>query len=405
MSLAWMVSPLAAAESLCVDSAHAHPNANKTAAWNENTTVAWDEPVRLYEYSSNANPRMTEVPIRVFPPTMHQVGPSRVMPFDLSGELECDYPATTPNLLANFVRIVENEQHETGVSLAATSQTFYVIRGEGRSRTRNGTVGWGPGDMFVLPYLGDEADPVCTNAGAQCVVHSCVNEPAFGGCALYWVHDEPMLQYLGVRPSKQVRFEPAFYSAGAMSETVQSISNIAPDGSSKNRRGILLGNAATLQTRTLTPTLWSLLNTIGPKSDQKPHKHNSVALDLAVVGSAEGGKPVYTRMGREIDSNGVVTEPVVARWETGGVFVTPPGWWHSHHNEGDEDAWVLPIQDAGIYTHQRTLDIRFADEEVARLHAGRSRGATIDVGTTMSSENLYHGLQHLKAGAMTIGSP
>ena len=97
-----------------------------------------------------------------------------------------------------------------------------------------------------------------------------------------------MLQYLGVRPSKQVRFEPAFYSAGAMSETVQSISNIAPDGSSKNRRGILLGNAATLQTRTLTPTLWSLLNTIGPKSDQKPHKHNSVALDLAVVGSAEG---------------------------------------------------------------------------------------------------------------------
>ena len=80
---------------------------------------------------------------------------------------------------------------------------------------------------------------------------------------------------------------------------------------------------------------------------------------------------MYTRMGREIDSNGVVTEPVVARWETGVVFITPPGWWHSHHNEGDEDACVLPIQDAGIYTHQRTLDIRFADEEVARLHAGR----------------------------------
>jgi len=325
------------------------------------------------------------------------------MPFDLSGDLECDYPATTPNLLANFVRIIEGEQLETGVSLAATSQTFYVIRGSGRSRTRNGTVSWGPGDMFVLPYLGDDADPVCTNAGAQCVVHSCAVEPTHGGCALYWVHDEPMLQHLGVRPSARLRFEPAFYSAAAMSDTVQSISNTDADGGTKNRRGILLGNAATPQTRTLTPTLWSLLNTIGPKSDQKAHKHNSVALDLAVVGSAAGGKPVYTRMAREIDSSGALIEPVVAHWSTGGVFVTPPGWWHSHHNEGDEDAWVLPIQDAGIYTHQRTLDIRFADDEVARLQAGRSRGATIDPATTMSSDNLYHG-GHLKAGsAMTIG--
>jgi hypothetical protein len=27
---------------------------------------------------------------------------------------------------------------------------------------------------------------------------------------------------------------------------------------------------------------------------------------------------------------------------------------------------VLPIQDAGLFTHQRTLDIRFATDEVAR---------------------------------------
>ena len=56
-----------------------------------------------------------------------------------------------------------------------------------------------------------------------------------------------------------------------------------------------------------------------------------------------------------------------AEWETGAMFVTPPGWWHSHHNESAEEAWVLPVQDAGLYTHQRTLDIRFAEEEV-RLH-------------------------------------
>ena len=31
-------------------------------------------------------------------------------------------------------------------------------------------------------------------------------------------------------------------------------------------------------------------------------------------------------------------------WAAGGVFVTPPGWWHSHHNDSTEDAWVLPLQ-------------------------------------------------------------
>jgi gentisate 1,2-dioxygenase len=353
--------------------------------------ASWDRSVRIYEYVSNANPTMTEVPVRVYPPSMHQRGPSAIMPFDLSSELEVDYPATSPNLLANFVRVLENETLETGVAFAATSQTFYVIRGRGSSLTRNGTVEWAAGDMFVLPYFGDDVEPVCTTsaAGAQCVVHTCAAEPEYGGCALYWVHDEPLLQYLGVEPSSRRRFDPAFYTSVAMKATVQSLSNPDADGEVKNRRGILLGNSATSQTRTLTPTLWSLLNTIGPKMNQKPHKHNSVALDLAVY--AAEGAPVYTRMSRELDGEGALVNPMMAKWETGGVFVTPPGWWHSHHNEGDEDAWVMPVQDAGIYTHQRTLDFRFADEEVARLQAGRARGATIDLATTRTSENLYRG--------------
>lgn len=33
---------------------------------------------------------------------------------------------------------------------------------------------------------------------------------------------------------------------------------------------------------------------------------------------------------------------------------------HSHHNETGVPAWVLPMQDAGLYTYQRTLDIRFS---------------------------------------------
>jgi gentisate 1,2-dioxygenase len=47
-------------------------------------------------------------------------------------------------------------------------------------------------------------------------------------------------------------------------------------------------------------------------------------------------------------------------WTPGSAFVTPPGWWHSHHNESGKDALVLPIQDAGLCTYMRLLDIQFA---------------------------------------------
>ncbi len=60
-------------------------------------------------------------------------------------------------------------------------------------------------------------------------------------------------------------------------------------------------------------------------------------------------------MARSIDKEGNLIDPVNAPWKTGGAFTTPPGWWHSHVNESDEDAWVLPVQDAGLFTHQVCL--------------------------------------------------
>jgi gentisate 1,2-dioxygenase len=212
----------------------------------------------------------------------------------------------------------------------------------------------------------------------------CDEEEKTGGCALYWVHDEPLLRYLGVVPSPAKRFEPAFYTYAEMMSSVAAIPGIDPvTGEVKNRRGILLGNQATQQTKTLTPTMWSLLNVLAPHSDQAPHKHNSVALDLAVVGGLN--KTVFTKIGRDLDAKGEIVDPVVAEWVTGGVFVTPPGWWHSHHNLWDKEAWVLPIQDAGLYTHQRTLDIRFQHEEVDRLGAGVNRGATLPVQNSVTA--------------------
>ena len=60
----------------------------------------------------------------------------------------------------------------------------------------------------------------------------------------------------------------------------------------EGRLGILLGNKTTADsTKTLTHTLWALLNTIPAGDAQRPHRHNSVALDLCV--SAEVGDKVY----------------------------------------------------------------------------------------------------------------
>lgn len=360
------------------------------------STKEWSTHGEIYEYTSNANPPMTEVPVRIFPPSLHQEGASRVEVLDLSKELALSYPATSPNLLANFIRVRPGEQVESGVEWA-TSQSFYVIRGNGSSQTRAGVVNWKEGDLFVLPYLGDESPAVCV-AGRQCVVHSCESEPVFGGCALYWVHDAPLLRYLGVRPVDTRRFEPTVYPGEVMKQTVDSISKVAEDGSVRNRRGILLGNPATPQTKTLTPTMWSLLNSIDGKATQGAHKHNSVALDLAVDGGDE--ETVYSLLGSELDKDGRIVNPLKVHWQSGGMFVTPPGWWHSHHNEGSKTAWVLPIQDAGLYTHQRTLDIRFVADETERLSKGVNRGATLDC---KDCDGKSDAVKPLVAGTLLFG--
>lgn len=82
-------------------------------------------------------------------------------------------------------------------------------------------------------------------------------------------------------------------------------------------------------------------------------RHNAVALDLVI--SAPKDK-CYTLIGDELDEDGKIKSPKRLDWHTGQAFTTPLGLWHSHHNESEnEDAWILPVQDAGLSLHQVTL--------------------------------------------------
>ncbi len=150
-------------------------------------------------------------------------------------------------------------------------------------------------------------------------------------------------------PVRPTRFDGAVARA-RLAEVEQD-----PGAADRSRVSVLLGNAATPQTLTVTHTLWAMLGILPVDRVQRPHRHQSVALDL-ITDCAPG---CYSLVGSRLDGDGAIVDPVRVEWEAGGAFVTPPGLWHSHHNESGRPAYLVPIQDAGLHTYLRSLDIRF----------------------------------------------
>jgi len=297
---------------------------------------------KLYEYTSAANPSLSQVPIFFYNMNSNDNQRSEIICFDNKDTLETCYPATTPSLLASFVKILKNEDIET--KSTSTSQFFYVVKGKGYSSIQNKFVYWNEGDLFVVPHLDNE--------------NNIISHIAIKDSCLFWVNDEPLLRYLGVTPNIP-KFTLTFFKHEKIMEKLQEIRE-ENEKLNLNRLGVLFGNKDTdNNTKTITHTLWSLFNVLPANTLQKPHRHNSVALDLCVFRNKDQ-KEVYTLIGKELDEEGNIIEPIKCYWESGTVFITPPGLWHSHHNETEEDAYVLPVQDAGLHTYLRTLDIQFS---------------------------------------------
>lgn len=313
-----------------------HPQADSQAdtAAQQGTPRDFGADAQFFEYTAAADPVVAKIPFAIFHAREHESGATREIVWDLSGDIGTEWEATSPNLLASFLRIRAGERLHT--QARATSRMFHVIRGSGETRGSFGAMRWSKGDLFALP-------------GGERVEHS-----AFEDAALYTVSDAPLLCYLGVEP-KESRFRPTLHSAERMLAEMRKVNN-DPEARQRNRNGVLLANKAAPLTMTLTHCLWSLFNELPARVVQKPHRHNSVALDLCVA-AAPG---TYTLIGEQLDAQGGIVNPVRRDWVPGSAFVTPPGLWHSHHNETDVPAIVLPVQDAGLHTWMRTLDIRFA---------------------------------------------
>jgi gentisate 1,2-dioxygenase len=240
------------------------------------------------------------------------------------------------------VRVRPGESHFTDAN--ATSQLFFVMRGEGTTRlAAAGEAGsggepefaWRAGDLFTLPARSRALHAAATDA------------------ALYWVHDEPLLRYLGVAAAAR-QFPPALYRRDDIRQALDAVL-ADPSSATANRLSVLLGNRGLSQTLTITHVVWAMFGILPVAAVQAPHRHQSVAVDLVV--DAKPG--CYTMVGSRLDADGRIADGERFDWEPHGVFVTPPGLWHSHHNESGHPAHILPIQDAGLHTFLRTLDIRF----------------------------------------------
>jgi Gentisate 1,2-dioxygenase len=298
------------------------------------------EDVQLFEYSKAANPIASgatpPVPVVEFSSELYGCGPSRIIPLDLSEQLRTPAPATGPAVLANFIRIEKGDQITEEPN--ASSVFIYVIRGSGRTQTKYGEIEWKVGDCLTAP-------------GGR-TTH-CADQES----VLYAVNDSPIFAYLGARYAEP-RFSPTLYTREMLEEALRKAEQ-DPAASSRSRISILLGNRQFNQTMTITHTLWAMFGVVPSGARQMPHRHQSVAVDFVV--DAKPG--VYTLLGPILNDNGAIRNPVRVDWKSGAVFVTPPGYWHEHRNESDNAALILPIQDAGLHTYLRTLDIRFHHQD------------------------------------------
>jgi gentisate 1,2-dioxygenase len=296
--------------------------------------------VQIFEYSQAANPiesgSTPRVPVKQFAAELYQSGPSRIIPLDLSKELRCPYPATGPALLASFMRINAGDRVATAPN--ASSEFYFVIRGHGHTETEAGISEWKAGDFLVLPGMKS--------------IHFADEDSA-----LYTVNDAPLLAYLGVRKD-EAKFRPTLYTREAVLHELELAKN-DPEASKRSRISVLLANKNFEQTMTITHVLWTMFGIISTGMRQLPHRHQSVALDYVV--DAKPG--AYTLLSTELNADGTLKDPTRVDWHPGSAFVTPPGYWHEHRNESGFDAYIMPIQDAGLHTYLRTLDIQFYLED------------------------------------------
>lgn len=251
--------------------------------------------------------------------------PSGLIALDISGDLRTTYPATTPTLLCRYVRIRAAEQLRT--AFAASGEIYYVMSGSGESRNGPDVLRWSRGDVFCFPGGGE-------------TLHRAGNAP----CLLFAVTNEPLLAFERLRaplPGQAV-VETTYWPAAEIEHHFQQVWN-RPAHPETTGDSVQFSSAALAPSSNTIPSINTAINTLAAGGDQRPHRHNGVAVTLAIQG--EGIHSLID--GKRVD------------WSTGAAQITPATMLHSHHNRGSARMRSFVVQDEGLHHYTRTPGFSF----------------------------------------------
>ncbi|HWK46922.1 MAG TPA: cupin domain-containing protein [Stellaceae bacterium] len=286
---------------------------------------------RFFNSGNAFNIKLPPVPGRVFTAEPARAlaidAPTGFVVCDQASALDCAFPATTPLMLARYASIAPGDT--LAADFAATGSIWYVIAGHGTSRFGEETLGWAPGDVFLLPG----GAPVRLEAGNQRAV-------------LWVVSNEPQLAVDAALPPPPASapIEPVHYPAAEIARQIELIYEATTNDDTSGLA--LIFSSDRLETnRTIMPTLTLSLNTLPAGTHQRAHRHNSAAITLVLDGEA-----CFSMVdGPRCD------------WSQWATLVTPPGAPHSHHNDGASRALFLIVQDGGLHYHARTMGFSFLE--------------------------------------------
>jgi quercetin dioxygenase-like cupin family protein len=251
--------------------------------------------------------------------------PTGPIALDTSDVLGTPYQATTPTILCRYLKIRAGEPLAT--TFVASGEIFYVMSGSGESCNGDDTIAWGAGDVFCFPGGGETAH----RAGDR-------------DSLLFCVTNEPLLGFERLRaPSPgHAAVETTHWPAGEIDGHFEAVWRrpLTPDTTGYSVQFTSLALAPSINT---IPSINCSINTLAAGTDQRPHRHNGVAVTLAIQGDG-----VHSTIdGQRVD------------WSTGAAQITPATLMHSHHARGDKRMRAFVIQDEGLHFYTRTPGFSF----------------------------------------------
>jgi len=246
---------------------------------------------------------------------------------DQSAAMGLSFTATSPLVLASYARVRAGES--LTIEPRASVVLGYVIEGAGRAVRGVDTIAWGTGDVFSLPGGG----PIeLASAARDSVVWLVTNEP------------ELAFERLAPPDANETLIEPTHFPAAAIDDQLdRARARLA--GQRVAGLAVVFASERLEDRKNISPSLTLAMNQLGPGETQVAHRHNAVAVSLAI-----NGERCYSMLdGARKD------------WQQFVTMVTPPGSVHSHHNAGTKPANWLIVQDGGLHYHCRTMGFRFED--------------------------------------------